>query len=107
MHKPAYAAHSKSISVGRITLPLYKTHLSGEAVQIRFANTRQTLAVMERVAACIRMVEPVLLVGETGTGKTTIVQQLARNMGKTMLVHNLSEQVARALARQCHRFHVS
>ena len=51
---------------------------------IRFANTRHTLAVMERVAACIRMVEPVLLVGETGTGKTTVVQQLARSMGKTM-----------------------
>lgn len=48
--------------------------------------------VMERVAACIQMVEPVLLVGETGTGKTTVVQQLAQSLGRTMLVHNLSEQ---------------
>ena len=33
-----------------------------------------------------------LLVGETGTGKTTAVQHLARSIGKELLVHNLSEQ---------------
>jgi midasin len=47
---------------------------------------------MERVAACVRMHEPVLLVGETGTGKTTAVQHLAERTGRQLLVHNLSEQ---------------
>ena len=36
--------------------------------------------------------EPVLLVGETGTGKTTAVQHLAARTGRTLVVHNLSEQ---------------
>ena len=47
---------------------------------------------MERVAACVRVDEPVLLVGETGTGKTTVVQQLAQQMGHTLVVHNLNQQ---------------
>lgn len=32
---------------------------------------------MEAVAVAIAQQEPVLLVGETGTGKTTLVQQIA------------------------------
>ena len=33
-----------------------------------------------------------LLVGETGTGKTTAVQQLALMLGRTLVVHNLNQQ---------------
>jgi midasin len=36
---------------------------------------------MERVAVAISLAEPVLLVGETGTGKTTLVQQIAKQVG--------------------------
>ena len=36
---------------------------------------------MERVAAAVSLAEPVLLVGETGTGKTTLVQQIAKQVG--------------------------
>ena len=57
-----------------------------------FALTRHALSSMERVAACVRVDEPVLLVGETGTGKTTVVQQLAQQMGHTLVVHNLNQQ---------------
>ena len=38
------------------------------------------------------MTEPVLLVGETGTGKTALVQQLARVTGAPLTVVNLSNQ---------------
>jgi midasin len=36
---------------------------------------------MERVAVALARNEPVLLVGETGTGKTTLVSQLAALTG--------------------------
>lgn len=36
---------------------------------------------MERVAVAAAHSEPVLLVGETGTGKTTLVQQIAKQVG--------------------------
>jgi len=37
------------------------------------------------------MIEPVLLVGETGTGKTTSVQELAKLHGKTLHVFNMNQ----------------
>ncbi len=42
-----------------------------------FALTGHTLRVMERLAAGVVLNEGVLLVGESGTGKTTMVQRLA------------------------------
>ena len=42
-----------------------------------FARTGHAMRLMERVAAAVRQREPCLLVGETGTGKTALVQQLA------------------------------
>ena len=42
-----------------------------------FSHTGHALRVMERVAAALSQQEPVLLVGETGTGKTTTLSHLA------------------------------
>ena len=42
-----------------------------------FAHTGHTLRLMQRVAAALAHREPTLLVGETGTGKTTLVAQIA------------------------------
>ena len=39
---------------------------------------------------CVNLAEPVLLVGETGSGKTTAVQELAALVHHTLLVQNLS-----------------
>ncbi|MGG6498983.1 UNVERIFIED_CONTAM: AAA family ATPase, partial [Bacteroidetes bacterium 56_B9] len=36
--------------------------------------------------------EPLLLVGETGVGKTTAVQHLATQLGKKLVPFNLSQQ---------------
>ena len=47
----------------------------------KFAFTRQAVALLERIAVCVAKNEPVLLVGETGTGKTSSVQYLAQQMG--------------------------
>lgn len=42
-----------------------------------FAETGHAMRLMEGVAVALQHQEPVLLVGETGTGKTTLVQRLA------------------------------
>jgi midasin len=101
LHKPQLQSTPSTLRVGRVTLPVavaanVNTGTDGSGGLAvsggAFAHTRQTLTLMERVAACVRMEEAVLLVGETGTGKTTAVQHLARSIGKELLVHNLSEQ---------------
>uniref|UniRef100_M8BCY6 Midasin n=1 Tax=Aegilops tauschii TaxID=37682 RepID=M8BCY6_AEGTA len=57
-----------------------------------FADIRSALDVLERVACSIKFNEPVLLVGETGTGKTTLVQNLASWLKQSLTVVNLSQQ---------------
>ncbi|GIY84773.1 midasin, partial [Caerostris extrusa] len=59
-----------------------------------FANTRIATVLLEKVAACIYYKEPVLLVGETGTGKTSIVQHLAELTNRKLTVINMSQQRA-------------
>lgn len=54
-----------------------------------FSWTRLSQRLSEMVAACISLQEPVLLVGETGTGKTTLVQQLAQTLCIPLHVINL------------------
>ncbi len=45
-----------------------------------FAYTGQIMRAMEAAAVAISQREPLLLVGETGTGKTTLVQQIAHQV---------------------------
>jgi midasin len=47
---------------------------------------------LERVAAAVLNKEPLLLVGETGVGKTTAVQHLATHLDKKLVPFNLSQQ---------------
>jgi len=47
---------------------------------------------MQAVAAAVHHREPVLLAGETGTGKTSLVQHLASCVGAHMVVVNLNQQ---------------
>lgn len=57
----------------------------------RFGMTREVSQLMERIALCVQHNEPVLLVGETGVGKTAVVQFLAAHVGMTLRVVNLSQ----------------
>lgn len=50
-----------------------------------FAATRPSAVLLEQLAVCVAKAEPVLLVGETGTGKTSTVQHLARVTGLYVL----------------------
>ena len=50
--------------------------------QLQFAHTRQSLLLLESVGRCVQRQEPVLLVGETGVGKTALVSYLASITGE-------------------------
>jgi MoxR-like ATPase len=83
--------------IGRVVmrLPGVVDGVSAQPNPGSFAKTGLALRLMERLAACVEMGEPALLVGETGCGKTTIVQQLANHVGATLIVQNLSLQTVR------------
>ncbi|PNS16126.1 Midasin [Sphaceloma murrayae] len=57
-----------------------------------FSMNRHTSRQVERIAAAVTSAEPLLLVGETGTGKTTSIQYLADLLGKRLTPFNLSQQ---------------
>jgi midasin len=57
-----------------------------------FASTRHARRLLEQISVSVKQREPVLLVGETGIGKTTVVQQLADSLGHKLVAINLSQQ---------------
>ncbi|XP_061756335.1 midasin isoform X2 [Nerophis ophidion] len=94
MYQPAVSLTENEVLVGRVTLVRKQT----ETVQLSvgdnhtFAATRPAAVLLERLALCVAKQEPVLLVGETGTGKTTTVQHLARVTGHKLMVVNMNQQ---------------
>ncbi|CAG9322147.1 unnamed protein product [Blepharisma stoltei] len=64
---------------------------SNKPNSINFACTPYTLRLLENLCTGIASSESLLLVGETGNGKTTIVQSLAKLLGAKLYVHNLSQ----------------
>lgn len=76
------------VTIGRITLRQISSKIDQNEQQ--FAFTKHSMRMLERVAVCVSMNEPVLLVGETGSGKTTSVQELANLTNTKLVVQNLS-----------------
>ncbi|SMN21636.1 similar to Saccharomyces cerevisiae YLR106C MDN1 Huge dynein-related AAA-type ATPase (midasin), forms extended pre-60S particle with the Rix1 complex (Rix1p-Ipi1p-Ipi3p) [Maudiozyma saulgeensis] len=92
-HVPGFEDFDDYISIGRTQLEKSKSALMKKSVNsTSFAMTNHSLRLMEQIAVSVRMTEPVLLVGETGTGKTTVVQQLSKRLNKTLTVINVSQQ---------------
>ena len=84
---------TKKLRVGRTTMPIFPSSRRREQVDSRpFALTKPSLVLLERIAATASMGEPTLLVGETGTGKTTAVQHISSICRKPLTVLNLSTQ---------------
>ncbi|KAJ3293693.1 AAA ATPase midasin [Borealophlyctis nickersoniae] len=80
------------VSVGRSSLAMSE-RVTGRGVAKRpFAATGPSLRLLERLAVCANLCEPVLLVGETGTGKTSVVQYLADLVGQKLVAVNMSQQ---------------
>lgn len=57
----------------------------------KFVYTGATVRTLEQIGQSVSLNEALLLVGETGTGKTTIVQELAKQLGKTLHVFNMNQ----------------
>ncbi|XP_038723701.1 midasin [Tripterygium wilfordii] len=89
-NKPVIQDLQSELRIGRVAL------LHAEAAlrdpRRPFVEIRSSLHVLERIASSVKYNEPVLLVGETGTGKTTLVQNLAMRLGQKLTVLNLSQQ---------------
>ncbi|EKG11058.1 von Willebrand factor type A [Macrophomina phaseolina MS6] len=78
------------VTIGRSTLR--RTQRKRRADRRPFAANDHTRRLLERIAVAVDHQEPLLLVGETGTGKTTAIQHLATELGRKMEVFNLSQQ---------------
>lgn len=74
-YKPNIEIGSTSITIGDVTLSRREAELSlAFKNEMVYTFTKPSSCLLERVAKCISMSEPVLLVGETGTGKTSSVR---------------------------------
>lgn len=91
-HIPRLAETDTHLTVGRSTLR--KTRRPDRITKSRrpFAPTTHARRLLEQIAVAVSLKEPVLLVGETGIGKTTVVQQLAESLGQRLVAVNLSQQ---------------
>ncbi|CAG9771357.1 unnamed protein product [Ceutorhynchus assimilis] len=88
-YKPMPKLTSNRLIAGRISL--LREH-SAYSKQAKFCFTRPAAILLERIMCCVNLKEPVLLVGETGTGKTSSVQYLAHTLGKNLIVINMNQQ---------------
>lgn len=92
-HIPKFEVNEDHILIGRSILPRSNLSLQKKSVNsTSFATTNHSLRLMEQIAVSVQLCEPVLLVGETGTGKTTVVQQLGKLLHKPLTVINVSQQ---------------
>jgi len=87
-----YEIDKSRITVGRYSLPRSSNAKKASQIQSTFSTNPHTSRMLERVAAAILNKEPLLLVGETGVGKTTAVQHLATHLDKKLVPFNLSQQ---------------
>lgn len=84
---------SDSLKVGRAVLACLPNRRRNVPVnQSPFALTNHTQRLLEQVAVAVSQREPLLLVGETGIGKTTAIQHLSARVGQDLLAINLSQQ---------------
>ncbi|XWW96961.1 hypothetical protein V2A60_004941 [Cordyceps javanica] len=80
------------LAIGRVTLRKKRVQPKATNPKQPFASTVHAKRLLEQIAVAVKLEEPVLLVGETGIGKTTVVQQLAQSLGNKLIAVNLSQQ---------------
>lgn len=92
MHIPRLEETETHLTVGRSRLSKAKRPNRIAKSKRPFAPTTHAKRLLEQIAVAVDLKEPVLLVGETGIGKTTVVQQLADSLGHKLIAVNLSQQ---------------
>jgi midasin len=88
---PSKNASSGTIQIGRSRLSRHKVKKRTTSNR-PFSTNDYTLRLLEKIAVAVDRQEPLLLVGETGTGKTTCIQYLAEQLGRKLIAFNLSQQ---------------
>uniref|UniRef100_A0A8R1HVT4 Midasin n=2 Tax=Caenorhabditis japonica TaxID=281687 RepID=A0A8R1HVT4_CAEJA len=88
VRQPEVKYDDKVVSVGRAHLPRKISMI--KTGRHRLGHTRDVVQLMERIVVCVSHNEPLLLVGETGVGKTSVVQAVADLIGVTLDVVNVS-----------------
>lgn len=96
-HIPLFSDTDTNLTIGRAIVDkkalMSKAQLKSKKKQIaNFADTNHSLRLLEKIGTAVSMKEPTLLVGETGTGKTTVVQHLAALLNRDITVINVSQQ---------------
>lgn len=83
-----------TFTVGRASLVKKENMntISRTLASLNYAFTRHALKLLEEIAICVLHNEPVLLVGETGCGKTSTIQYLATKCGHRFSAINMSQQ---------------
>ncbi|KAK5645761.1 hypothetical protein RI129_004225 [Pyrocoelia pectoralis] len=89
LYKPTFSLTIEKIKSDRVEL-LKQQSLSD--ARLNFCFTRPSACLLERIICCVYLKEPVLLVGETGTGKTSAIQYLAHIIGVKLIVINMNQQ---------------
>ncbi|KAI0480112.1 P-loop containing nucleoside triphosphate hydrolase protein [Xylariaceae sp. FL0804] len=92
VHVPKMETSPGDLKIGRVVLT--RRRYANRVTKSRkpFANTSHARRLLEQISVAVKLREPVLLVGETGIGKTTVVQQLAETLGHKLVAVNLSQQ---------------
>ncbi|XP_023288825.1 midasin [Orussus abietinus] len=92
-HKPSVNLLPTTFIAGRAKLSRKKSFRAQlDTVKMSYSFTRPSACILERITSCVAQKEPVLLVGETGTGKTSCIQYLARSTGHKLIVINMNQQ---------------
>ncbi|KAJ7132921.1 midasin nuclear AAA ATPase [Mycena filopes] len=86
-----------AVRVGRTRLAARPVKAEMLAPNTRpFAMHRPAVLLLARIATAVSIAEPVLLTGETGTGKTSVVTHLAALLRRPLVSLNLSHQTESA-----------
>ncbi|KAG8852125.1 hypothetical protein FRB96_008926 [Tulasnella sp. 330] len=87
-----------AIRVGRTRLSSHPSSLwsPSQSLARPFALHKPSLTLLEQLSAAISHAEPLLLVGETGTGKTTAIQHISNLVNRPLVAINLSNQTESA-----------
>ena len=88
---PEITVDSNTANFGRVKLAVKRGRFSGDLTSKRFGLTLDARLLIERIAACADNDEAVLLTGETGVGKTSVVQLIAAYLNIELEVVNLSQ----------------